>query len=137
MSITHRVLAVLALATVLYLSTEWGVRLSDSEAVQHNAGVSFSLGQSIDPALIQGLRLAAWVGVSLWLLRTVVLERVGAAAAVGFVAAGLSNVLESLVHGGVRDWISLGVVQANPADFVLVGSGVWMLFAVASRSYQS
>jgi signal peptidase II len=99
--------------------------------VSVNAGVSFGLGTAVSPQVITIVIAAlfaviVYVGWRTWL-------RFPKASGL-FIGGAISNIIDRLVFGGVRDWLSLpGTgLQNNLADWA-IGLGMVMLLLHLER----
>ncbi len=88
---------------------------------QINPGVAFSLGSGLPPVLVTSI-LIVLVGVIFWLTRSWLNDGLSRLARSFLLAGALSNLIDRLFLGGVRDVWKLPFlgVQNNLADWLIV-----------------
>lgn len=109
------------------LSKEWA---TSQGFVSINPGVSFGLGEGSSPAFMVVLITMGMAVIGWWASREWThwhwSQRCGVALLLG---GGCANLVDRLLSGGVRDWLSLGVfqIQNNLADWAIaLGITIWM-----------
>ncbi|MEX0895956.1 MAG: signal peptidase II [Patescibacteria group bacterium] len=109
---------------------------SRSVLIQLNEGVSFGMLQQYSAAMVILLTIIVLLGCSYWVFahhkRDYLLLGM-------FVGGGMSNLLDRVLVGGVRDWLPLPIlgVRNNIADWAISLSVAVLLLLEVYRWYQA
>lgn len=124
--------AVLAVLILDQVTKHWAEQ--QSWVVQINQGISFGMFAELSASALLILGALVLLGISYW---TFVVHKQDFTLLGVFVGGGVSNLVDRVVLGGVRDWLPFAPlgVRNNLADWA-ISLAVFLLFALEIRRWQ-